>query len=641
MAKLESLSEIFNHKIFRVPDYQRGYSWEKSHLEALWQDIENLPENKIHYTGTLTVELIPDGDRYKFEDDIWLIDSQEFKPYYVVDGQQRLTTFIILVSTIIDKLKDDDELANIDKDEIKKRFLYNQNVKKSLKSYLFGYEVDDPSYEFFKTTILGQDSAKQTEHLTFYTSNLQKAKQFFEGKIKSLGLDELENIYKKITQKFRFDFNIIDKNLNIFLVFETMNNRGKHLSNLEILKNRLIYLSTLLPDNEQKEKDALRSEINDTWKTLYEYLGKDSKRPLNDDEFLRIHWIMFNGHSSEAEFYKKDILERRFTVRKLIDKKIGYDEIKIYVDSLRESVKAWYKIKNPLHAVMNDMVTLSPEVAKWLNKLHRLTFTMFEPLMLFAFTSKSNNIDILDFVKQVEKYIFVRHTISRYKRNSSHQFPYPQANECYKNVKDAWKKNVIEKLKIKEFRRWYFRADMNSVYEDHYYNWDGLKYFLHEYEENLQKQHRRENVQKVDWDLSVTQSIEHILPQTQPEDSEWANLVNRIDGKANKHKLIHSLGNLLLVSKTINSTLSNKSFEDKKKHKDTNGNEIGYFTGSYSEIEVSQYEKWDEYAILERGLKMLKFLEDRWNIDLGTHKDKQEVLLLDFIKMGKQLSINQ
>ncbi len=105
MAKLESLSEIFNHKIFRVPDYQRGYSWEKVHLEALWQDIENLSENKIHYTGTLTVELIPDKARHKFEEDNWLIESQEFKPFYVVDGQQRLTTFIILLSTINSPLR--------------------------------------------------------------------------------------------------------------------------------------------------------------------------------------------------------------------------------------------------------------------------------------------------------------------------------------------------------------------------------------------------------------------------------------------------------------------------------------------------------------------------------------------------------
>ncbi len=641
MAKLESLSEIFNHKIFRVPDYQRGYSWEKTHLEALWQDIENLSENKIHYTGTLTVELIPDGIRHKFEEDSWLIDSQEFKPYYVVDGQQRLTTFIILVSTIIDKLKDDDELANIDKDEIKKRFLYNQNIKKNLKSYLFGYEEDNPSYEFFKTGILGQDSTKETEYFSVYASNLQKAKQFFEVKIKNLELTELENIYKKITQKFRFDFNVIDQDLDIFLVFETMNNRGKHLSNLEILKNRLIYLSTLLPDNEQKEKGALRYKINDTWKTLYEYLGKDSKKPLNDDEFLRVHWSVFDALVKDNDSCRQVILENKFTVKKLIDKEIGYSDIKIYVDSLRESVKAWYKIKNPINALRDDKIKLDPELAIWLDKINRMGLTIFEPLLLSVFMSKTSNVNILAFVKRVEEYIFVRHIFSRYGTNLSHQFPNPQATLLYKaqspeKSNEAWRV-INEKLTLEYPRIYHFTCDI-SEYKKHYYDWNGLKYFLHEYEEYLQKQHRREDIQKVKWDLSVTQSVEHILPQTQPEDSEWADLLSQIDGDGNK--LIHSLGNLVLVSKSINSTLSNKSFKEKKKHIDKNSNEIGYFTGSYSEIEVSQYEKWDEYAILHRGLKMLKFLETRWGLNLGTNKDKREILLLDFIKMDKQFNMH-
>ncbi len=54
--KLESLTEIFNNKIFRVPDYQRGYSWGKSQLEDLWRDLEILEEGKNHYTGMLSVK---------------------------------------------------------------------------------------------------------------------------------------------------------------------------------------------------------------------------------------------------------------------------------------------------------------------------------------------------------------------------------------------------------------------------------------------------------------------------------------------------------------------------------------------------------------------------------------------------------
>lgn len=49
--KLQSLTEIFNEKIFRIPDFQRGYSWETNQLEDFWEDLENLKEDKIHYIG--------------------------------------------------------------------------------------------------------------------------------------------------------------------------------------------------------------------------------------------------------------------------------------------------------------------------------------------------------------------------------------------------------------------------------------------------------------------------------------------------------------------------------------------------------------------------------------------------------------
>src|ERR1035437_5122222 len=77
----------------------------------------------------------------------------------------------------------------------------------------------------------------------------------------------------------------------------SMNNRGKPLSNLELLKNRLIYLSTLFPDEEETEKVLLRKNINACWKTIYEYLGKNKRKLLPDDVFLKAHWIMYFAYS--------------------------------------------------------------------------------------------------------------------------------------------------------------------------------------------------------------------------------------------------------------------------------------------------------------------------------------------------------
>ena len=45
--KLQSLTEIFNEKFFRIPDFQRGYSWQEPQLKDFWDDLINLKADKI------------------------------------------------------------------------------------------------------------------------------------------------------------------------------------------------------------------------------------------------------------------------------------------------------------------------------------------------------------------------------------------------------------------------------------------------------------------------------------------------------------------------------------------------------------------------------------------------------------------
>ena len=102
-TKLLSLSEIFNNKIFRIPDFQRGYSWEERQLDDFWEDIQNLNPNKVHYIGLLTVEPVKNSEIInieKWNDDLWLL-KKGMSAYYVIDGQQRLTTLIILLHEIL------------------------------------------------------------------------------------------------------------------------------------------------------------------------------------------------------------------------------------------------------------------------------------------------------------------------------------------------------------------------------------------------------------------------------------------------------------------------------------------------------------------------------------------------------------
>lgn len=122
-----------------------------------------------------------------------------------------------------------------------------------IRTYKFGYEVDNPSYNYFKIMILGDNDKTEIKE-TFYTLNLSNAKTFFSERLKNLSVEEVDEIYRKVTLHLKFNLYNINDDFNVFVAFETMNNRGKRLSYLELLKNRLIYLSTLFKDSEDAKK---------------------------------------------------------------------------------------------------------------------------------------------------------------------------------------------------------------------------------------------------------------------------------------------------------------------------------------------------------------------------------------------------
>ena len=118
MNDLLSLTDLFNRKIFRIPDYQRGYSWGSLQLEEFWSDILNLLPDREHYTGMISLKKLnkSDIDNEKWNDERWLLDNWSYDAYHIVDGQQRLTTFIILINEIVNfykKINPDKDLSQI------------------------------------------------------------------------------------------------------------------------------------------------------------------------------------------------------------------------------------------------------------------------------------------------------------------------------------------------------------------------------------------------------------------------------------------------------------------------------------------------------------------------------------------------
>lgn len=258
---LLTLSKIFTERLFRIPDYQRGYAWTEKQLKDFWSDLEQLEIGKNHYVGVLTLERVDEKSFNKWDDDKWIIKSKKYEPYYIVDGQQRLTTAIILIEAIVESLNENEELNYTSVCDIRRKYIFESKDKGISRSYMFGYEKDNPSYEFLKTKIFCENSEENyIEQETVYTYNLELAKKFFLDRLLLLTLPEKENLYAKITQHFLFNIYTISDDIDVFVTFETMNNRGKPLSLLELLKNRLIYLTTKF-NNDNDDKVRLRKKI--------------------------------------------------------------------------------------------------------------------------------------------------------------------------------------------------------------------------------------------------------------------------------------------------------------------------------------------------------------------------------------------
>lgn len=641
--QLQSISKFFTEKLFRIPDYQRGYAWKEKQLKEFWNDIEQLEDSMNHYVGVLTLEAVPSSITNTWDDDAWIINSKNYEPFYIVDGQQRLTTVIILLQSLIESVDISTKLNYTSLDDIKKKFIFESKDNGISRSYIFGYEKDNPSYEFLKNIIFQERSTSgYNNEITIYTHNLDRAKSFFLEKVNNLTLEQKELIYKKITQHLLFNIYAISNDIDVFVAFETMNNRGKPLTNLELLKNRLIYISTKLKCDED-DKKILRKTINDGWKGVYHFLGVNKDNPLSDDRFLIVHRDLFFGkeifddqkdtYRYRYYRYRDDredfLLEEKFNLKNIndIDTKSVVKLIKEYVESLQQSVIVWNNLNNPL---LNDNFTDDEKL--YLDKINKLGDNDILRLLLVIYQKKVNKTLKIKILKKVEQLGFLNYLTSwRFKIEEIdfHEYAYKIYSDEIK-VLDFY--NIIESRVNTVLNNPEFIEKIIELFNDsNFYNWKGIRYFLFEYEQSLYTKSKTKKA-KIDWINFKEEkhdfiTVEHIFPQNMKLEC-WKKNFGKFPLKQ-RRILNNSLGNLLPLSSPKNSSLQNKCFKDKI---DSKTEYVGFRFGSYSENEVSKYTDWTPETITERGIKLLKFMEKRWNIDFKNDETRIKILNLDFLE---------
>jgi uncharacterized protein with ParB-like and HNH nuclease domain len=651
---LSSISKIFTEKLFRIPDYQRGYAWTEKQLKDFWNDILQLEKDKNHYVGVLTLESVPE-EKYKlWNDDVWIIESKSFDPYYIVDGQQRLTTTIILVQSIIERIGKKGILNYTSYDEIVKKFIFESKDGGISKSYIFGYEIDNPSHEFLKKNIFQDtsDSSDLTQE-TIYTHNLEFAKNFFIEKLKELSIEDIEVIYKKITQHLLFNIYSMSEDIDVYVAFETMNNRGKPLSHLELLKNRLIFLSTKF-NTGNHEKSRLRNAINECWKVIYHQLGKNKQNPLDDDFFLHNHFILYFSDSLNKDKYELDyeysylhrhyrntykdyLLEEKFISKNIESNKITISDVYLYVRSLKLSVEIWYQILNPEESKFDDNEKL------FLKRIGKLGIFDVAPLIMIFFQENSNKKLRIDFLMIIERYLFISDFFFYGSRYNQEKIFLELSGKLNKSSIELEKviatiQNEINKILSDET----IRTTSKRYKDNGYYQSRIIRYFLYEYEISLKEKSKTKR-DKIIWEeyfdeksyIFDNKSVEHIYPQHARRVC-W-NSFKRYD--ASERKILrHVIGNLVPLSSPKNSSLGNKCFKEKL------GNDvtmIGYKYGSFSENELTNYTEWTAIEILQRSIKLIVMLSKRWSIKFKNTKDIIKFLNLEFVVKKEKLIIDE
>jgi len=663
--ELQPLSLLFQNRLFRIPDYQRGYAWQQSQLIDFWDDIINLQEDRYHYTGLLSLKELKEKEITLWGEDVWMVNAG-FKPCHIVDGQQRLTTFIILLNELIEIVKA--ENADLTEEDIVLGFETLKDIKakyicrhrppnNQITTYLFDYETDNPSAEYLKYRVFNEPYSGSVNE-TYYTKNLRYAKEFFNKNISELfaeeGMEGLSELYLKLTQRLMFNIHEIDDDYDVFVAFETMNNRGKKLTNLELLKNRLIYLTTLYADDkfDELDKSNLRKQINEAWKEVYYQLGRNEKTPLSDDEFLRAHWISYFSYSRRKGDDYINFLLGKFSAKNIFEKKTVYitgnedeqtdvyydeddsaeefeeteaieisklepSEIASYVNSLKESAKYWYETYFPMQSE-----NLTQEEKNWVDKLNRIGIGYFRPLVMVIIGKRELSVDQrVKAFQAIERFIFICFRLGTYQATFRSSEYYRATRSIYRNEMELESlTDDIEEITNENIEyaipNFVTRIEKNFDNNTGFYSWNPIRYFLYEYEVSLAK---KNNLDKLNWNLFTKSekdkvSIEHILPQT-PSKYYWKNAFRQFDSEEIT-LLSGALGNLLPLSQSINSSLQNDSFEDKKTSK--SAGRRGYENGSHSEIEVSKESDWSANRIYNRSKQLLEFMENRWQFSLTT-----------------------
>jgi hypothetical protein len=558
----EKIGIFLSREVVYVPQYQRGYSWEEAQVDDFWQDLLvlfNDPSMKQHFLGQV----------------VFHRDLNENK-VYIIDGQQRITTSVILfdaLRTVLQKYSEismdakyygEDitslQIGRIYADrneqklvlgEINKNFFYENIQKEGEINYKL---LRDKKNKISKSNMNILNASEYFINAIYkFIENEETAKQ------KANKLVALTKVFKENFYLLKIETTEINE---AYVIFETLNARGKDLETSDLLKNHVLRTA---------ERDM--EEANEKWNKIIDTLGES-----DPTQFIRYFWNSRNALAREKDLYR----ELRNSIK-------TPTQVMELLKALGELSEVFISIVSPDDNSFFD----SEEINECFIDLKRLKAASYIPIIFALYSKEYKESEILQVAKSIEKLMFRNFLISS---KNANKYEAEFANIA-KSISDRRLISVEEVIdKITEI----------TIDDEEFYN----NFII--FSKTNKKSIRYIFEKIINYTSSETKvlssskkiHLEHILPQKHST-SAWKHFTAE-----EAKEYVWKLGNLTLLGQEYNQKASNKSFEKKKE------------MYSKSNIQLNRdlvnYEEWTKENIDSRQKELAKLALEVWNI----HGDK-------------------
>ena len=591
--KISQIFEIESKMIYKIPKYQREYTWGVNEWNQLFDDIIGNEEG--YFLGSyICVSTSTMG-----------IPELE-----VIDGQQRFTTISILLTAIYSRLNNNRE--KLDEDDIstliniKKELTYSEEkgkYKPKLLPQVQNSNLDDYLSLLYENNIISEKIKRPNNagNRRIYKAFKHFNKCIDEYINEKLNEDNNEiSILLELKDKFNEAIIVgieVDSHKDAYMLFESLNNRGVPLSAVDLIKNTLISCS---------ESSNKSDECYEEWKTSLGYLTDEYS---TQERFFRQYYNAFREELNEpflgdnpSKKYPLAYLATRTTLLEIYEKLIKKD-FSSFLENLVKEAK--------IYSIIINNSDEEKEYKEKLLDLERIQGAPSYILLLYILTEQEKlsitDKQILDLVNMLIVF-FVRRNITDIPNTRNLNKIFMDIIENIKNMKGEeicnYIKNNLREISAND--EIFEQKLRGAVYDE---NAEATRFILcsieamHQTKEIYTDLWSRDNSNKYIW------TIEHIFPEGQNIPESWVDMIANGDkNKAKEYleKYVHTLGNLTITG--YNQNLSNMSFVDKRDRKNKDGKDIGYKNGLFLNEDVVNQDNWTIDKIKSRTDKIIDIL---------------------------------